>query len=74
MQVLRKKIEDVEGENEKLNDENKKLQLRVTKRVPLSSSETSYLERQVSVAVGGEVCWRVERWASECFATVKEGE
>lgn len=48
VEILRKKIDEVEAENEKLNDENKKLQLRVVKRLPLSGSETSSLERQVS--------------------------
>lgn len=48
VEILRKKIDTVESENEKLNDENKKLQLRVTRRMPLTSSETSSLERQVT--------------------------
>ena len=47
VEILRKKINDVESENEKLNDDNKKLQLRVVKRLPTSGSETSYIERQV---------------------------
>ncbi|KAG7162848.1 SOGA3-like [Homarus americanus] len=46
-EILRSKIQTVEGENERLCDENKKLQLRVVKRLPLSGTESSYIERQV---------------------------
>nr|XP_045620548.1 trichohyalin-like isoform X1 [Procambarus clarkii]XP_045620549.1 trichohyalin-like isoform X1 [Procambarus clarkii] len=45
--ILRTKIQEVEVENERLCDENKRLQLRIVKRLPLSGTESSYIERQV---------------------------
>ncbi|XP_064088182.1 trichohyalin-like [Macrobrachium nipponense] len=45
--LLRTKIGDMEQENEKLLEENKRLQLKAVKRLPLSGSESSYIERQV---------------------------
>lgn len=50
--ILRTKIQAMEDENERLCDENKKLQLRVVKRLPLSANESSYIERQVGSLLG----------------------
>ncbi|XP_066971726.1 early endosome antigen 1 isoform X14 [Macrobrachium rosenbergii] len=46
-ELLRTKVSDIEQENEKLLEENKRLQLKAVKRLPLSGSESSYIERQV---------------------------
>ncbi|XP_063870334.1 trichohyalin-like isoform X4 [Scylla paramamosain] len=70
VQLLRTKINDVEAENEKLSDENKKLQLRVTKRLPLSGSETSYIEKQVQE----EKVKRLEKKLKEANDKLKEAQ
>lgn len=49
MEILKTKVEQTETENEKLSDENKRLQLKAVKRLPLTGGETSYIERQASL-------------------------
>ncbi|KAK8745425.1 hypothetical protein OTU49_000183 [Cherax quadricarinatus] len=46
-ELLRAQVLQVEKENERLCDDNTRLQLRVVKRLPLSGTESSYIERQV---------------------------
>lgn len=59
---MRTRMEEVETENERLSDENKRLQLRSAKRLSLSGTETSYIDRQVCGCVVDQKEGRKDGW------------
>lgn len=63
--MIRTKMEEVEGENERLSDENKRLQLRSAKRLSLSGTESSYIERQVGTCMVDQNEGRKDGWMGD---------